>query len=77
MVLEDPKHAIPSYDAVILISPRRAKDDVLARAVSPLLGRISVEQMRQANLMVDRDADKISPKEAARFLARAIGLSAP
>src|SRR5438105_3628262 len=29
VVLEDPKHAIPSYDAVILISPRRAKDDIL------------------------------------------------
>jgi hypothetical protein len=30
--------------------------------------------MRQANLMVDRDADKASPQDAARFLARAIGL---
>jgi len=30
--------------------------------------------MREANLMVDRDNDKASPQEAARFLARAIGL---
>ena len=26
VVLEDPKHAIPSYDALVLISPRRAND---------------------------------------------------
>src|SRR5205823_9150030 len=73
-VLADPKAAIPPYDAVILISPRRAEDDVLARALSPLIGSISVEQMRQANLMVDRDADKASRKQAALFLARELGL---
>jgi hypothetical protein len=27
--------------------------------------------------MVDRDTDKASPQEAARFLARAVGLPAP
>jgi osmoprotectant transport system permease protein len=74
VVLDDPKHAIPFYDAVILISPRRRNDQLLARALSPLIGRISVEEMRQANLMVDRDADKASPQDAARFLARAMGL---
>ena len=76
-LLADPKRAIPSYDAIVLISPRRTKDDVLLRAMTPLIGRISVEQMREANLMVDRDTDKASPKEAARFLVRAIGMSAP
>jgi osmoprotectant transport system permease protein len=75
VVLEDPRHAIPSYDAVILIAPRRRNDDVLIRAVSPLIGRISVEEMRKANLMVDRDTDKMSPEQAARFLSRAIGLT--
>jgi hypothetical protein len=30
--------------------------------------------MREANFMVDRDADKASPAEAARFLAKAAGL---
>jgi osmoprotectant transport system permease protein len=74
VVLEDPKHAIPFYDAVILISPQRRNDELLARALSPLIGRISVEEMRQANLMVDRDSNKESPQDAARFLARAMGL---
>jgi osmoprotectant transport system permease protein len=73
-VLSDPKHAIPAYDAVILISPRRRGDSRLKRTLQPMLGRIAVEQMRQANLMVDRDQDKRSPEEAGRWLARASGL---
>jgi osmoprotectant transport system permease protein len=73
-VLADPKHAIPSYDAVLLISPKRAKDAVLTRALKPLVGKIAVEHMREANYMVDRDADKATPREAASFLARAAGL---
>jgi osmoprotectant transport system permease protein len=77
VVLADPMHAIPSYDAVLLISPRRAKDAILARALKPLIGKISVEHMREANLMVDRDADKATPKEAAGFLARAAALPEP
>ena len=35
---------------------------------------IPVERMREANLMVDRDTDKASPKDAARFLAKALHL---
>jgi osmoprotectant transport system permease protein len=77
VVLADPMHALPSYDAVLLLSPRRATDPVLGRALSPLIGKIAVEEMRQANFMVDRDTDKASPQEAARFLARAVGLPAP
>ena len=76
-VLADPKHALPSYDAVLLISPKRANDALLARALRPLVGKITVEHMREANLMVDRDTDKATPREAARFLARAAGLGAP
>ena len=74
VVLSDPRHAIPAYDAVVLISPRRAHDERLKRALSPLLGAIAVDRMRQANLMVDRDQDKRSPDEAARWLAQAAGL---
>jgi osmoprotectant transport system permease protein len=77
VVLADPMHAIPSYDAVLLISPRRANDAILKRALSPLIGRISVEHMREANLMVDRDTDKATAQEAARFLAHAAGLPEP
>ncbi len=74
VVLADPKHAIPAYDAVILLSPQRANDAVLKQALEPLLGAIPVERMREANFMVDRDADKASPQDAARFLANALRL---
>ena len=74
VVLSDPKGAIPAYDAVLLVSPRRAQDRVLLAALKPLVGRIKVERMREANLMVDRDQDKASPDQAARFLSKASGL---
>ena len=68
VVLTDPKAALPPYDAVILISPKRAHDGRLLGALRPLVGKLSVEAMRSANYAVDRDAQKLSPAEAARTL---------
>ncbi|RAK63704.1 ABC transporter permease/substrate-binding protein [Phenylobacterium kunshanense] len=67
-VLSDPRGAIPPYDAVILVSPRRAADKRFLDALRPLVGAIGVEAMRAANYSVDRDADKRTPAEAARWL---------
>jgi osmoprotectant transport system permease protein len=77
IVLDDDKHAIPSYDAVILLAPKRANDEVLRRALTPLVGAISVETMRQANFMIDRDTDKASLADAVRFLAANLKQPAP
>ena len=77
VVLTDPAHAIPSYDALLLVSPRRARDPRLAAALAPLVGAIPVEAMRAANLMVDRDQDKQSPQAAARWLATHLARPAP
>jgi osmoprotectant transport system permease protein len=63
-VLDDPKHAIPPYDAVLLLSPQRADDAALLSALKPLVGVIDVTAMREANLL----AGKASPGEAARWL---------
>ena len=68
-VLGDPRRAIPPYDAVILISPQRAKDAAFVAALRPLVGSITVERMRQANYMVDRDTAKATPDAAAQWLA--------
>jgi osmoprotectant transport system permease protein len=68
VVLSDPRQAFPPYDAVLLLSPRAAADARVVRALQPLVGRLPVERMRQANLMVDRDEDKLTPVEAARWL---------
>ena len=53
-------------------SPRRSADQVLRRALEPLIGAIAVEPMRQANYMLDRDTDKASLQDAVEFLAKAL-----
>ena len=68
VVLTDPKGAIPSYDALLLVSPARARDHALDAALRQLVGSIDVTAMRRANLLVDRDTDKRSPAAAARTL---------
>ncbi|GGE05401.1 ABC transporter permease [Tsuneonella deserti] len=68
-VLEDPKGALPAYDAILLVAPRRAGDERFLAALGPLVGAIPVAAMREANFMVDRAEDKRSPEAAARWLA--------
>ena len=65
IVLDDPKHTIPPYDAVILLSPKRTNDEALIRALSPLIDGIDVNLMREANLR----AANGSATEAARWLS--------
>ena len=38
----------------------------------PLVGKIDVELMRAANLLADRDEDKQTPAQAARWLWKQI-----
>lgn len=70
VLLGDPKGALPPYDAVILVSPKRAGDKRLLDALTPLVGGIDVKTMQAANYAVDRDTGKKSPAEAAGLLAR-------
>ncbi|WP_404335198.1 ABC transporter permease/substrate-binding protein [Sphingomonas sp. MMS12-HWE2-04] len=67
-VLADPRHAIPGYDAILLLSPARRGDARFQAALRPLLDAIPVEKMREANYLVDRDHDQRSPDDAARWL---------
>jgi osmoprotectant transport system permease protein len=69
-VLDDPLHAIPPYDAILLLSPKRAHDETLIAALRPLIGAISVDQMRAANARAGSGA---SADEVARGLAGEIG----
>jgi osmoprotectant transport system permease protein len=73
-VLADPRHAIPGYDAILLLAPARANDARFVAALRPLGGRIDVATIRQANYRVDRNADKETPEQAAIWLARRLGL---
>lgn len=72
VVLEDPLEALPSYDAILLLSPRIAGDTRVAQALAPLLDAIPVELMREANYAVDREAEKWTPEEAALWLRERI-----
>ncbi len=73
-VLADPRHAIPGYDAILLLAPDRAQDARFVAALKPLAGRIDVAAMRAANYRVDRDTDKETPEQAAAWLAARLGL---
>ena len=68
-LLDDPKHALPPYDAMLLVGPRHAHDARFIAALHPLINSIDLSKMQQANLMVDRADHKVSPAEAAQWLA--------
>ena len=71
VVLDDPKHAIPPYDAILLLSPRRAHDETLIAALKPLIEAIPVDLMRAANARAG--TGNTSADEVARWLAGEIG----
>jgi osmoprotectant transport system permease protein len=65
-VLADPKHALPPYDAILLIAPEDAKDARLAQALKPLIGAIDVKKMQEANLRATGSG--ASPADVAKWL---------
>jgi len=67
-VLDDPRHAIPPYDAVILLSPRRANDNRVKAALAPLKDAIGIATMRAANLRASGNDAASSPQAVARWL---------
>jgi osmoprotectant transport system permease protein len=70
VVLDDPKGVIPPYDAVLLVSPKRADDAALLAALKPLAGAIDVALMREANLRASRGE---APEQVARWLDGRLG----
>jgi len=73
VVLDDPGHAIPPYDAIVLLSPQRAGDQALRNALAPLLGKIDIALMREANLRAAGGDGAASPEAVARWLWDSIG----
>jgi len=72
-VLDDVRHAIPPYDAIVLIAPKRAGDPALQAALQPLLGHIDISDMREANLRAAAGDGASSPDAVARWLWERIG----
>jgi osmoprotectant transport system permease protein len=71
VALTDDRQAIPPYDSIVLVSPRRAGDAVLLDAVKPLLNAINIDVMREANRRLGADA-QATPESVARWLAAQI-----
>jgi osmoprotectant transport system permease protein len=72
LVLDDPRQAIPPYDAMLLVSPQRANDARFLNALRTLVGAIDIELMRSANLRVAQGGNDSSPEAVARWLGEAI-----
>jgi osmoprotectant transport system permease protein len=68
VVLDDPKHAIPPYDAIMLLAPKRADDEKLRAALQPLLGAIDLPLMREANLRAAGNDATSSPDSVAQWM---------
>ena len=68
VALGDPRQAIPPYDAIVLLAPKRAQDPALRSALQPLIGRIDIADMREANLRAAGGNDASSPEAVARWL---------
>ena len=69
VALDDPKHAVPPYDAMVLLAPKRKNDSALRNALTPLLGKIDIATMREANL---RGSSSQSAAEVAKWLGEMI-----
>jgi osmoprotectant transport system permease protein len=72
-VLDDSRHTIPPYDAIVLLAPRRANDAKLKAALQPLLGKIDIRLMREANLRASGTDAESSPVVVAGWLWNKIG----
>jgi osmoprotectant transport system permease protein len=73
VVLDDDRHAIPPYDAIVLLAPKRAGDQALRTALQPLLGKIDIAAMRAANLRAAGNDGASSPDSVARWLWTKVG----
>ena len=72
-LLDDPKQAFPSYDAVLLISPQAAKSEALTAELRKWIDAVNTALMRDANGQVDLKG--ATPKQAATFLRITVGLT--
>jgi osmoprotectant transport system permease protein len=73
VALDDPRHAIPPYDAIMLLAPKRKEDEALKAALQPMLGKIDIATMREANLRAAGNDATSSPDVVARWLWDKVG----
>jgi osmoprotectant transport system permease protein len=69
VLIEDTRHALPPYDAVVLIGREAQQRPAVTEALSALDGKIDAEAMREANRHVDLEGGSVS-EAAARLEQR-------
>jgi osmoprotectant transport system permease protein len=55
VVLDDPRHSLPPYDGVLLLSKSASENSRLVEVLRPLIGSLDDSIMREANRRVDLD----------------------
>lgn len=75
LTLDDPKQALPPYDALLLLGGTVSEDPGVVEALAPLVGGVDLQAMRRANHMVDGDGR--SPMDAAVWLDRQVSRADP
>jgi osmoprotectant transport system permease protein len=70
VLLEDPRDALPPYDAVVLIGPRAQGLAGVRAALQPLGGAITASAMQSANRQVDLAGSSV--RAAAEMLGRSV-----
>jgi len=73
VALEDNRQAIPPYDAIMLLAPKRAGDTALRDALQSMLGKIDIATMREANLRGSGNDANSSPDAVAKWLWEKVG----
>ena len=68
VTLQDPKHALPPYDAIVLVAPQRAQNKAFLDALRPLIGAINVQLMREANRRTIVGGEGAPSESVARWL---------
>jgi len=68
--LDDPLGAIPTYDAILLVSERARDNQPLIDALMPLVDSFDIYRMKHANLQVDNG--ELTPSRAAHELLRSM-----
>ena len=65
--------AVVAQNAILLLAPKRAADERLQAALKPLLGKIDIATMREANLRAAGNDATSSPDAVAKWLWEKVG----
>jgi osmoprotectant transport system permease protein len=75
VTLNDPRQALPPYDAILVLSRAAGRDLEIRAALEPLIGGIDAALMREANRRVDQEG--MAPDSVAAWLRARLAATIP